>query len=137
MLAEGTPFYLAINNMSINLLNLKTWYKCSPLGKHSIDSFMKKMCEASGIKGKKTNHSLRKTTCTKLLHAGVAPTLIQQVTGHKNVASISNYAVASKLQQKNMQDILASRNPSTPSASMAKCASICSAKDSLPLPKDV
>ena len=47
------------------------------------------------------------------MHAGVPPTLIQQVTGHKNVASISNYAIASKSQQKAMQDILANQAPST------------------------
>ena len=29
-----------------------------------------------------------------LLNEGVCPTVIQQLTGHKNVQSISNYAVA-------------------------------------------
>ena len=39
---------------------------------------------------------MRKTTCEQLLQANEPPTLIQNITGHKNVQSISNYAKASK-----------------------------------------
>jgi site-specific recombinase XerD len=70
---------------------------------------MKKMCLKAGITGRKTNHSIRKSTCTQLLHARVAPNLIQQITGNKNVQSISNYATASKAQVKGMNYILAGK----------------------------
>jgi hypothetical protein len=63
---------------------------------------MRDMAKNANLTGKKTNHSARKSTCTKLLHAGIAPTTIQQLTGHKNVQSINNYAVASVEMQKTM-----------------------------------
>ena len=76
------------------------------MGENLLGNIMKRMCEATGIHGKKTNHSVRKTSISNLLHAGVAPTLIQQLSGHKNIASISNYATASDEQQKHMAEIL-------------------------------
>jgi len=71
------------------------------------------MAEKGKLQGRKTNHSARKTTCTKLLHSGIAPTTIQQLSGHKNVPSVNNYANASLyiLMQEEMSDIL-SDNPS-------------------------
>ena len=47
----------------------------------------------------------------------VPPTLIQNITGHKNVQSISNYAKASRRQHYEMQKILTGRSSSTISAS--------------------
>jgi hypothetical protein len=76
------------------------------MGENYLKSMMKKMAEKGGLQGRKTNHSARKTTCTKLLHGGVAPTTIQQLTGHKNVQSINNYAKASLQMQEQMSDIL-------------------------------
>ena len=46
---------------------------------------------------------------TFLLHAGVAPTTIQQLTGHKNVQSINNYAKASNDMQREMSNILSNK----------------------------
>ena len=110
MCSQDTPFYLAINNMLTNFDERKRWFKCAPLGKNSINSFMKVMANEAGLQGRKTNHSARKTMVTNLVHAGVPPTFIQQASGHKNIQSINNYSVASRQQQKEMQDILA--NPS-------------------------
>ena len=59
-----------------------------------------------------TLHSVRKTMCTNLLHACVAPTNIIQLSGHKNVASLSNYATASRNQQQAMCDILMNQSMS-------------------------
>ena len=71
---------------------------------------MKVMANKANLLGKETNHSARKSTCTRLLHAGIAPTTIQQLTGHKNVQSINNYAIASIEMQKNMSDILTNKD---------------------------
>ena len=68
---------------------------------------MRTMAQSAGLKGKFTNHSVRKTSCTNLLQAGVPPTLIQQISGHKNVSSLSNYATASREQVCEMNRILA------------------------------
>ena len=64
------------------------------------------MAKESGLTGKITYHSLRKTMCTTLLHKAVAPTMIMQLSGHKNMASVNNYAVASHQQQKYMCGLL-------------------------------
>ena len=68
---------------------------------------MSQAAREAGLKGKFCNHSVRKTSCTNLLHAGVVPTLIAQVSGHKNVDSLKNCAAASTKQQKDMSDMLA------------------------------
>jgi hypothetical protein len=98
-----SPFYLAVNYKPAND---STWYKSQAMGVERLQTAMSKMAESCGLKGRYTNHSVRKTTCTQLLHAGVAPNNIIQLTGHKNVQSLANYAVASKKQQRDMNDIL-------------------------------
>lgn len=64
------------------------------------------MCDKAGVEGQKTNHSARKTTVTSLVHAGVPPTQVMQISGHKNVQSINNYSSASIKQQKQMSKII-------------------------------
>lgn len=65
---------------------------------------MRDTAERANLAGRKTNHSARKTTCTKLLHACIVSTTIQQLTGHINVQSVKNYAIASVEMQKNPKD---------------------------------
>lgn len=60
----------------------------------------------AGLVGNYTNHSVGKTCITNLLHAGVPPTVICQLSGHNNVNSINNYSVASVKQQQTMSAIL-------------------------------
>ena len=67
------------------------------------------MASKAELPGRKTNHSSAKTSCTKLPHAGVAPTTIQQLTGHRNVQSVNNDAIASSEMQHQMSDILSNK----------------------------
>jgi integrase len=99
-----SPYYLAINYKPAGDNNL--WFKKQAMGVERLQKSMSRMAEAAGLDGHYTNHSVRKTMCTQLLHAGIAPTNIIQLTGHKNVQSLNNYAVASRQQQKEMHDIL-------------------------------
>ena len=95
-----SPFYLAIKyNRKPNGTEL---YKRQPLGENTLRAIMKNMAKQADLPGRKTNHSARKSTFTKLLHAGLHPTTIQQLTGHRNVQSINNYAVASNEMLKKM-----------------------------------
>lgn len=114
MLAPESPFYLAINRLRRS--GSECWFKSQPMGEHNIRGLMKTMAEKAGLQGRKTNHSARKTTCTKLLHSGIAPTVIQQLTGHKNVQSINNYARASLQMQEQMSDILSDNYNPAPRA---------------------
>ena len=76
--------------------------------KNTLGNIVKAMCEEAGIQGRKVNHSARKTAITTLVHAGISPTLVQQHSGHKSLASINNYSTASLNQQKDMSDLLTS-----------------------------
>ena len=103
---DNAPFFLAVNNMLKHDNDPRLWFKVSPLGQNTIGSFMRSMAVEIGLKGKYTNHSVRKTSCTNLLQAGVSPTLIQQISGHKDVKSLTNYATASREQIREMGAIL-------------------------------
>lgn len=103
------------------------------MGKNTIDNIVKVMCEAGGIQGRKVNHSRRKTAISSLVHAGVPPTIIQQLSGHKNVNYINNYSTASNEQQRHMSSILTNYSSScseppvtefdSSSSSLDKCSS--------------
>ena len=113
---DDSPFYLAIkhNRRSSD----DKWYKNAPLGEKELSKILKSICQNASIPGRKTNHSVRKTTVSNLLHAGVAPNMITQLTGHANVNSINNYAVASKAQQQEMSNIL--QNPASATTTKRK-----------------
>ena len=78
--------------MAVILANGK---KAAQLGKNPIGNFIKTMAEFANVSGEKTNHSARKTSAERFLQANMPPTLIQNITGHKNVQNIPYYAKAS------------------------------------------
>ena len=107
MMTDSAPFFLGINR------HAKVggeWYKCQPMGHDMLGSIMRRMAAGAGLQGRFSNHSVRKTMITNLLHAEVEATKICQLSGHKNVQSINNYAVASKEQQAEMCQILQGDN---------------------------
>ena len=69
------------------------------------------MATKAGLTGRFTNHSVRRTMCTQLLRAGVAPTLIAQLSGQKNISSLSHYTSASVAQQEGMARVLQGAAP--------------------------
>ncbi|XP_070560277.1 uncharacterized protein [Ptychodera flava] len=80
MNTPDSPFYLSINYTPTTHI----WYKKNPMGPNKLANVVKTMCNKAGISGKKTNHSMRKTAITNLLHAGIPPTQVQQLSGHRN-----------------------------------------------------
>ena len=82
-----------------------TWYTNRPVGKNTIAEYMKKIMEAGGIEGFYRNHSLRKTTATRLFEKGLDPQLIQEQTGHKSNA-IMLYKQSSLNMKKKVSDML-------------------------------
>lgn len=95
-----SPFYLAVNNKRKN--DDGKWYMSAPLGKNTIGQFIKKSCGAAGITGRKTNHSVRKTCVKRALDSGCPREYVAQLTGHKSVNSLENYADADVHIQKAM-----------------------------------
>ena len=61
-----------------------TWYKNQPVGINSLSKYMKLMCDGADI-CKKTNHSVRKTTITKLMQNDIHPNHVVQLSGHKHL----------------------------------------------------
>ena len=51
------------------------------------------------------NNSARKTSVSRLLHAGVQTNTVVQLNGQKNMNSLNRYAIASHDQEKQMSDI--------------------------------
>ena len=64
------------------------------------------MSNAAGVVGRYTNHTARKTLITNLIQAGYPPTMIQSISGDKDVKSISHYTTTSREQIAQMNDIL-------------------------------
>ncbi len=77
---------------------------------------LKKAASVSGlaqqIGGKVSNHSVRKTTISRLLDANTPENFVAQLSGHKNTQSLQNYKSASEQHQRQMSMIL-SRKQST------------------------
>ena len=66
----------------------------------------KRVCEKAGIKGYKTNHSLRVTTATRLFHSGLDEQLIMEQTGHRSADGVRSYKRSSVQQQEVVSRIL-------------------------------
>ena len=107
MKQPGSPFFLAIKR---NLTPVDAiWYYDSPLGKNKIGEILTKarsILDSNQSAGKISNHSVRKTTVTRLLDNDVDPIFASQLTGHKRLESLNSYYRASKVQQQQMSNIL-------------------------------
>ena len=67
------------------------WYSSLPVGKHTLNEKVKKMCSMAGIPGRKTNHSLRATGATEMYESGAPEKLIQERTGHRSLEALRSY----------------------------------------------
>ncbi|KAK3749120.1 hypothetical protein QZH41_004667 [Actinostola sp. cb2023] len=71
-----SPFYLAIHHQ--RKPEDIIWYKKCPLGKNEIGKLLSMAIKNAGIKGRITNHSVRKTSISRLLDAEMS----QKITWH-------------------------------------------------------
>ena len=102
------PCFLAINHKGWHQ-KPNGWYKLSPLGKNQIGKFLPKAARKAGLQacGKKiANHSVRKTSISRLLDGGTPENFVEQLSRHKNLQSLSSYKSASITHQRKMLDIL-------------------------------
>ena len=88
------------------------WFTLNVIGRNTLGSMVKKMCEAIGVEGK-TNHSLRATGASRLFERNVPEKLIQERTGHKSTDVLWQYERTSTSQQKDVSDILCSCSANT------------------------
>ena len=95
------------------------------MGHNCLGNLLKIAAKEANIQKKVTNHSVRKTTVTKLSQAGVHPQKIMKITGHRNIQSITHYdSSLTECEQKKMCSILQgqsqnSQHLSSPSPSLS------------------
>ena len=102
-----SPLYLAVNHQTWR--QSQVWCKSSPVGKNEIGKFMSTAAKNAGLAAqhkKISNHSVRKTSTSPLLDAGVPENFVMQLSGHKNLQSLSSYKSASITLQRHMSDTL-------------------------------
>ena len=102
-----SPFSLAVNHQTWR--QSQVWYKGSPLGKNEIGKFMSTAAKNVGLAAqnkKISNHSVRKTSISRLLDVGVPGNFVMQLSGHKNLQSLSSYKSASIAHRRHMSDTL-------------------------------
>ena len=126
MNAPESPFYLAARDNRRS--NEEVWYMKAPLGKNEIKKFLSTAAKNAGLQreGKKvTNHSVTKTSISRLLDADVPENFVAQLSAHKSTKSLQSYKSASAKHQKRMSELLASsriRHGGSPlSVSHRKC----------------
>ena len=64
------------------------------------------MCASGGIKGHKTNHSLRATAATEMFRCGAPEKLMQERTGHWSVEALQTYQHLEESQHKIVSSLL-------------------------------
>ena len=84
------------------------WYTTTPVGRNTLSLMIRNMCHDIGISGKKTNHSLRATSVTKMFQAQVPEKIIQERTGHRSLAPLRMYERTTEEQHKAASTILSS-----------------------------
>ena len=62
------------------------WYTNRPVGRNTLAKYLENIMKEGGIEGYFRNHSLRKSTGTRLFEQGLDPQLIKEATGHKSDA---------------------------------------------------
>ena len=67
------------------------------------------MCNAAGISGFKTNHSLRATAATRLYQSGVDEQLVMERMGHRSIDGIRSYKRTADFQRENILNCNASK----------------------------
>ena len=82
------------------------WYSREPLGHNKLAKTVSDMCSKAGIKGFRTNHSLRATSATRLFSAGADEQLIMERTGHQSVDGVRSYKRTSNHFNEEVSDIL-------------------------------
>ena len=94
-----SAFFLGVN--SNRPTPSAAWFVDAPMGKNQLAQMMCRIANRAGLRhGKFTNHSVCRTMCTQLYQQGVDPSLINQLSGHKNTNGLAPYMVASDYQQK-------------------------------------
>ncbi|XP_046350942.1 uncharacterized protein LOC124131609 [Haliotis rufescens] len=81
------------------------WFSNFPIGHNTLQGIIKRLCRNAGIEGKRTYHSLRATSATRLYRANVDGQLICEQTGHRSEI-VRTYKRTSEDQKLLVSDII-------------------------------
>ena len=96
------------------------WYTKTPIGHNTLAKTVARVCQAGGVPGFKTNHSLRVTTATCLFQRGVDEQLIMACTGYRSIEGVRTYKRISEQQVKDVSTVLNDANNGAPAAKKCK-----------------
>ena len=116
MKQPDSPFFLAVRHGS-RRENSEIWYMKAPLGKNQIGKFLSAAADNAGIQrtgAKVSNHSVRKTSISRLLDASTPENFVAQLSGHKNTQSLQSYKSAGEKHQRQMSYILSRTTQEAP-----------------------
>lgn len=68
-----------------------------PLTRAAADLILRKACDRVGLEGIST-HSFRRTALTHMANAGVPLSVIQRISGHRNLATLQRYLAVTPTQ---------------------------------------
>ncbi|CAG2243750.1 unnamed protein product [Mytilus edulis] len=102
------------------LVNFTTdqWFCKVPVGHNTLQKTVKRLCTAVGLEGKRTNHSLRASTATRLYQAGVE----EQLICHRSNA-VRSYKRTANFQQNESSEILYGKKQKTTTCTETKLQS--------------
>ena len=130
MMADDAPFYLGINHTKTDG-SKKHWFKSEPISVNKLNTLMKTMASKANINNVRlTSHRYRKHI-KKLNGSEIPPTHIIQLSGHKNIQSITNYNSLNLNQQKDISGFLSresSQTQVTTATNETAGASTCTSK---------
>ena len=95
-------FYLR----SLEKPNPAQWYGEQVVGRHTLTKVVGRIMRDCKLDFFVSNHSLRRTSTTRLLQGGVDKKTVKEFTGHTSDA-IDNYQVTSEQEREKMSEILA------------------------------
>ena len=111
MLKPDSPFFLA-EHIS-RKPDSQIWFKRAPLGKNKIGQFLSTVSPALSGNKKISNHSVRKTSISRLLDANFPETYVAQLSGHKSLESLKVYKTPSLQHQRDMSYALSKASVSS------------------------
>jgi hypothetical protein len=107
------------------------WYAPVPIGKHSLQTMVKRMCEEANIEGVKTNHSLRATAETQMFEQGAPEKLIQERTGHRSLEGLRTCERSSESQHRALSTLLSTNLKETQKESAHSTTNFCHSSTNL------
>ena len=94
-------FYL----QGLHKTNPAVWYGEQVLGINSIRKVVKNMLSSAEIDGYFTNHSLRRSGCTRLFQAGIDRKIVKEISGHRSDA-VDKYQITSDIQKQQVSNVI-------------------------------